>query len=112
MAQVARNTANILPDGTNVGRGVVQVDEAWEFGQVLSVVMIFANVNEIIHFLLGLYSRWRHGETEETAQGGAELELRQRSTTAVRAAPGGISYSRTWGRTYTTTRISGGDVWN
>lgn len=110
MVQVARNTANVLPDGTNVGRGVVEVDEAWEFGQVLSVVMIFANVNEIIHFLFGLYSRWRHGEME-TTEGASELELPQRPTTAVRAAPGSISYSRTWTRTKTTSRISG-DVWN
>ncbi|KAI9465488.1 hypothetical protein BJY52DRAFT_1220719 [Lactarius psammicola] len=33
--------------------GVVDVDESWVFGQILSVVMIFANMNEVIHFLFG-----------------------------------------------------------
>jgi hypothetical protein len=45
---VARNAAHIrvLPDGTYIGPGV---DDAWEFGQVLSVVMIFVNLNEVLH---------------------------------------------------------------
>ncbi|KAF8478154.1 hypothetical protein DFH94DRAFT_754051 [Russula ochroleuca] len=53
---IARNRADILPDGTNIGRGVVQVDDAWEFGQVLSVVMIFVNFKEVLHYIFRVYS--------------------------------------------------------
>jgi hypothetical protein len=42
--QVLRNTANVLPDGTNNASGVAQVDDLWAFGQVLSVVMIITNI--------------------------------------------------------------------
>lgn len=51
--QVHRNTAKLLPNGTNIAHGVVQVDNSWAFGQVLSVVMIIANLKEVVHFLLG-----------------------------------------------------------
>jgi hypothetical protein len=56
VVQIARNRADILPDGTNIGRGVVQVDDAWEFGQVLSVVMIFVNFKEVLHYIFRVYS--------------------------------------------------------
>ena len=62
VAKIARNKANIVQDGatvTNTGPGVVQIDDAWEFGQVLSIVMIFVNINEIIHFLFGYLGRRR-----------------------------------------------------
>jgi hypothetical protein len=39
--------------------GVVKVDDSWAFGQVLSFVMIFANINEAIHFLFGYFGRRR-----------------------------------------------------
>ncbi|KAH9997868.1 hypothetical protein BJV77DRAFT_777104 [Russula vinacea] len=74
---IARNRANIQSDGTttrNTGPGVVQIDDAWEFGQVLSIVMIFVNINEIIHFLFGYFgrrklrlARERQARTEATA---------------------------------------------
>jgi hypothetical protein len=59
---VRRNKAKIktLTDGTVQkigGPGVVVVDNNWEFGQVLAVVMIFANANEILHFLFGYLGR-------------------------------------------------------
>jgi len=41
----------------STGSGVVQIDNSWEFGQVLSFVMIFANVNEAVHFLFGYFGR-------------------------------------------------------
>ena len=75
--KIARNRANIQSDGTttrNTGPGVVQIDDAWEFGQVLSIVMIFVNINEIIHFLFGYFgrrklrlARERQARTEATA---------------------------------------------
>lgn len=39
--------------------GVVKVDDSWAFGQVLSFVMIFANINEAVHFLFGYLGRRR-----------------------------------------------------
>jgi hypothetical protein len=78
---IARNEAHLLqePNGTttNTGPGVVQIDDAWEFGQVLSIVMIFVNINEIIHFLFGYFgrrkirlARKRQAQAEETARQG------------------------------------------
>jgi len=37
--------------------GHVQVDNTWVFGQTLSVVMIFSNLYEVIHFLIGYFRR-------------------------------------------------------
>ena len=54
--QVHRNEAKIVNE-QNVGRGVVEVDDSWAFGQVLSVVMIIANVNELVHFLFAFQAR-------------------------------------------------------
>ena len=48
--QVHRNEANVV-NGRNTARGIVEVDDSWQFGQVLSVVMIIANVNELVHFI-------------------------------------------------------------
>ena len=54
--------------------GVINIDNKWEFGQVLAVVMILANVNEIIHFFFGYLARRklrlareRRAQTEEIA---------------------------------------------
>lgn len=52
-----RNEAHILDNESNVGPGVVEVDDSWAFGQVLAVVMIIANVNEMVHFLFGFLAR-------------------------------------------------------
>jgi hypothetical protein len=62
MVKIARNTAHILPNGTNTGPGVVQIDDSWGFGQVLAVVMIFVNFKEVLHYLFG-----GHREHEEIA---------------------------------------------
>ncbi|KAH9997877.1 hypothetical protein BJV77DRAFT_959918 [Russula vinacea] len=64
---IAQNTAHILPNGTNTGPGVVQVDDSWTFGQVLAVVMIIVNVKEVLHYLWGEPSRGRQAQTEEVA---------------------------------------------
>lgn len=56
MIQVHRNEAKIV-NGENVGRGFVEFDNSWAFGQVLSVVMVIANANEIVHFLFGFQAR-------------------------------------------------------
>jgi hypothetical protein len=83
VVQVSRNAAH-FQNGTNVASGVVQVDNTWAFGQVLSVVMIFVNVNEILHFLFGYFARRRlrrlrrQAQTEETSrqeEGQAELPM-------------------------------------
>jgi hypothetical protein len=63
--QVQRNTANVQPDGTNTASGVVQVDDSWAFGQVLSVVMIIANINEVLHFFFGFLARRRSKPARE-----------------------------------------------
>lgn len=62
MIQVRRNS-------TQHG-GVVQVNETWAFGQTLAVVMIFADLNEVIHYFIGLISRRRKSsrERQEEAQ--------------------------------------------
>jgi len=59
---VRRNTAKVttLTNGTVLkigGPGVVVIDNNWEFGQVLAVVMILGNANEILHFLFGYLGR-------------------------------------------------------
>ncbi|KAF8478158.1 hypothetical protein DFH94DRAFT_82769 [Russula ochroleuca] len=75
---VSRNAAH-FQNGTDIASGVVQVDNTWAFGQVLSVVMIFVNVNEILHFLFGFFARRklkRQAQTEETGyqvEGRAEI---------------------------------------
>ncbi|KAI0300273.1 hypothetical protein BC826DRAFT_668700 [Russula brevipes] len=63
--QVHRNAANVLPGGTNAASGVVQVDDSWAFGQVLSVVMIIANINEVVHFFFGFLARRRSRTARE-----------------------------------------------
>jgi hypothetical protein len=60
---VRRNEAKILNDTRVGGRGVVQVDDSWQFGQVLAVVMIIANVNEMAHFIFGLFARHHRSHT-------------------------------------------------
>jgi len=51
-----------LRNGTNVG-GVVKIDDSWQFGQVLAVVMIIANLNEMVHFAFGALARRHHRHT-------------------------------------------------
>jgi hypothetical protein len=74
VAQVQRN-AGKWPDpnsaSNNTGPGVVQIDNSWQFGQVLSFVMIFANVNEAVHFLFGYLGRRKLGLTHKN---GAQME--------------------------------------
>ncbi|KAI9443222.1 hypothetical protein H4582DRAFT_2054282 [Lactarius indigo] len=48
--------------------GKVDVDDSWAFGQILSVVMIFANMNEVIHFLFGYVARRRERPRELQAE--------------------------------------------
>lgn len=60
-----------LRDGTNVG-GVVRIDDTWQFGQVLAVVMIIANLNEMLHFIFGSLAR-RH-RTHALARGAQAQE--------------------------------------
>jgi len=62
---VQRNAANVLPGGTNAASGVVQVDDTWAFGQVLSVVMIIANINEVLHFFFAFLARRRSRTARE-----------------------------------------------
>jgi hypothetical protein len=58
--QVQRNSAQ--------HGGVVQVNNTWAFGQTLAVVMTFANINEVIHFLIGLIARRRKHSQEPQAE--------------------------------------------
>ncbi|KAI0269840.1 hypothetical protein BC834DRAFT_1039527 [Gloeopeniophorella convolvens] len=45
--------------------GIVDADDnEWAFGQILSIVMIIANLNEVIHCLFGLFSRRRRDRAE------------------------------------------------
>lgn len=48
--------------------GVVEVDNTWTFGQTFSVVILCANLKEVIHFLIGLRQPERYHEHQ------AELE--------------------------------------
>lgn len=42
----------------NLKAGFVQLDGSnYAFGQILSIVMIFANLNEILHFFFGFLAR-------------------------------------------------------
>ena len=58
----------------NIADGIVRLDNSWQFGQVLAVVMILANANEVLHFLFGYLTRRnlrlarkRRAQTEEIA---------------------------------------------
>ena len=48
--------------------GNVEVNNTWAFGQTLSTVMVFANLNEVIHFLIGYVSRRRERSQERQAE--------------------------------------------
>jgi len=50
--------------------GIVTIDGSWQFGQTLAVIMIFANINEIIHCIFGFFAPEREGshEGQEEAQ--------------------------------------------
>ncbi|KAI0250810.1 hypothetical protein BJV78DRAFT_537311 [Lactifluus subvellereus] len=39
--------------------GIVNIDNAWAFGQILSAVMIIASLNEVVHFFLGILTHNR-----------------------------------------------------
>ena len=67
MVKIARNTAHILPNGTNTGPGVVRVDDSWGFGQVLAVVMIYVNFKEVLHYVFG-GPRECQAQAEETEE--------------------------------------------
>jgi hypothetical protein len=67
VVKIARNTAHILPNGTNTGPGIVQIDDSWGFGQVLAVVMIFVNFKEVLHYLFGGPAYERQAQTEGIA---------------------------------------------
>ena len=86
--KVRRNAANKQQDGSIAGPGVVDIDNKWEFGQVLAVVMILANANEILHFFFGFLARRklareRQAQTEEIA-----LQSRGQSTPPLYGARG------------------------
>ena len=83
MVKIAQNTAHILPNGTNTGPGVVQVDDSWTFGQVLAVVMIIVNVKEVLHYLWGEPSRGRQAQTEEVAHQAVGLRPQPATTFAL-----------------------------
>ncbi|KAI0304417.1 hypothetical protein B0F90DRAFT_1815748 [Multifurca ochricompacta] len=62
--------------------GVVTVDNSWAFGQILSVVMIVANLNEVLHFLFGFFARRRKSARERQAEEEMAVhEVDGRSTT-------------------------------
>ena len=71
--QVHRNEANIVNE-QNDGRGIVEVDDSWQFGQVLSVVMIIANINEMVHFIFAFQAhrsrRRRLARESQVPEGG------------------------------------------
>ncbi|KAN0139876.1 hypothetical protein V8E53_002538 [Lactarius tabidus] len=53
-------------------KGKVEVDNSWAFGQTLAVVMIFANLNEVIHFLIDYIARRRKRSHERQEEGQQE----------------------------------------
>ena len=48
--------------------GSVEVDNNWAFGQTLSTVMVFANLNEVIHYLIGYVVRRRERSHERQGE--------------------------------------------
>ena len=87
MVKIAQNTAHILPNGTNTGPGVVQVDDSWTFGQVLAVVMIIVNVKEVLHYLWGEPARERQAQTEEVAHRAVGLRPQPQPATTFALIP-------------------------
>ena len=95
-----RNDANVktLPDGTQrvTGPGVVDIDNKWEFGQVLAVVMLLANTNEILHFLFGFLARRKLRLARERQAQTEEIALRSEGQSApalYRSTPSGSNVS-------------------
>jgi hypothetical protein len=93
--QVHRNAAKLLPDGTNIASGVVQVDESWVFGQVLAVVMIIASVNEVVHFLFDFFARSRR----RLARGPLNQAREEGAANQTEGRPGGPNRSSTSSKT-------------
>ena len=92
MIQVQRNS-------TQHG-GRIQIDNTWAFGQTLAVVMIFADLNEVIHFFVGLISRQRkrsHKREEEAQQESNQTDI---PLTSVPYRSRGLSESHLSGKTY------------
>ena len=89
-------------------KGVVQVDENWAFGQTLAVVMIFANLNEVLHFLISYYAR-RH-ERHQEPQGEAERASNHTAETPadVSYRPRGLPAAYLSGKAYCTARCEWG----
>jgi len=89
--QVHRNEANVV-DGQNDGRGIVEVDDSWQFGQVLSVVMIIANINEMVHFIFAFQahrSRRRRLARESQVPEGGTAHQTEGDSPAVEYRPRG-----------------------
>jgi len=78
---VHRNAAH-LSNGTNLGPGVVQIDNSWQFGQILSVVMIIENVNELVRFLfeIGYLARQRRERRARAREGQVQAVEAAQST--------------------------------
>jgi len=108
---VHRNTAKLLPNGTNIASGVVQVEKSWVFGQVLAVVMIIASVNEVVHFLFDFFARSRRrlarGPLNQAREEGATNQTEGRSAT-VEYRPRGPDRSSTSTRDGSPDKISSG----
>ena len=85
--------------------GHVTVDGAWQFGQILAVMMIFANINEVVNCLFGYINRRRkrshEPQAEEAQQAPNEADVPPASSPyRARGLPGthlsGKAYCTAW----------------
>ena len=72
--------------------GVVEVDNMWTFGQSFSVVILCANIKEVLHFLIGFCPSSRRPERSHECQ--AELEAQHASNEIDSPPVSDVPYSR------------------
>jgi hypothetical protein len=81
-------------------RGKVEVDNSWAFGQTLAVVMIFANLNEVIHFLIDYIARRRKRSHEPQEEAQQESNHTDIPLASAPYRPTGLPESHILGKTY------------
>jgi hypothetical protein len=88
--------------------GAVQVDNNWAFGQTLAVVMIFSNLNEVIHFLIGYYTRRGEGSQEPPQEAERASNHTAEAPADVAYRPRGLPAAYLSGKAYCTARCEWG----
>ena len=88
--------------------GRVEVDNDWAFGQTLSTVMVFANLNEVIHFLIGYVTRRRERSHERQSEAQHASNHTDVPLESAPYRPRGLPESHLAGKAYCAARCEWG----